>query len=138
MKTENPQTNLKRLEDLSRKEVDMIYSLSRVGEWSSLEIARKYKISADDVRKVVDNYIELREACKAKPPDKGLQQNPESTVRKPRKRRSDAIYATAAERQAAHRARLKESCRAATEKPSPAGDTDNPPSADKELSVTLS
>jgi hypothetical protein len=41
MKASEPHTNQKRIEDLTLKEVDMIYSLSRVGEWTELEIGRR-------------------------------------------------------------------------------------------------
>ena len=56
------QAGQKRIEDLALKEVDMIYSLARVGEWTELEIGRRYGISQADVRKVIGNYVELRGA----------------------------------------------------------------------------
>src|SRR5271169_369390 len=121
MITTNEQPKLKRIEDLSLREIDMAYSLSRTG-WSCVEIGRRYGIAESDVIKLIENYVELREWRKANP----LAQSPtpESVTRKPRKRRSDAIYATAKERQAAYRARLQESSRAGIEEPSPTVNTD--------------
>jgi len=96
----NIQPNLKRIEDLSLREIDMVYSLSRIGR-SCPEIGKRYRISESDVRKVVEDYVELRELCKTRPPGESQRANPETT-KKPRKRRCDAIYATAKERQAAY------------------------------------
>ena len=133
------QPGRKRIEDLAIKEVDMIYSLMRVGDWSDSEIGRVYKLSVDDVHKVFDNYPQLREACLRNPPPAVLPQAPESelTTKTPRKRRSDAVYATAKERQAAYRARLQENRRAGIEQPSPANETDTPIPAVEETSVTV-
>ncbi|SRR5712692_1954732 len=128
MKTSEKQPEQRQIEDLSLKAVDMIYSLTRVGEWTRLEIARRYRISESDVRRVVENYVELRAACERKLSEEGLNQNPgpEPTAKRPRKRRSDAIYATAKDRQAAYRARLQEKRRAAMQPPSPPSVNDMP------------
>ena len=134
MITTNEQSKLKCIEDLSLREIDMAYSLSRTG-WSCVEIGRRYGISESDAIRLVDDYVELHEWRKANP----LAQSPtpESVTRKPRKRRSDAIYATAKERQAAYRARLEESHCADIEQPSPTVDTDTPTPAVEEPSVTV-
>jgi len=76
------------------------------------------------------------ENCLSKPPEQCPSRNAEPITNN-RKRRRDAIYATAKERQAAYRARLKVSRHVAIEEPSRAGATDEARSADKELSVTL-
>ena len=133
------QAKQKRIEDLTLREVDMVYSLMRVGDWSDLEISRVYKLSADDVHKVFDNYPQLRESCLRYPPREVLPQAPESELTKktPRKCRSDAQYATTADRQAAYRARLKEKRRASLEQPLPATETDMPIPAVVEPSVTV-
>jgi hypothetical protein len=126
MKASEPHTNQKRLEDLALKEVDMIYSLARVGEWTDAEIGRRYSISQAEVRTVVDHYEQLREAVQKNQYPERLpaeQPSPEITV-KERKRRSDARYSTTAERQAAYRARLKEKPSASVEQPLPANETD--------------
>src|ERR1035437_6586257 len=139
MKTKEAQTNQKRIEDLTRRELDMVYSLMRVGDWPDSEIGRVYKLSVDDVHKVFDNYPHLREACLRNPPRDVLPQAPESelTTKTPRKRRSDAQYATTAERQAACRARLKEKRRGSLEQPLPVNETDTPIPAVEEPSVTV-
>jgi hypothetical protein len=110
MKTKEAQTKEKRIEDLTLRELDMVYSLMRVRDWSDLEIGRVYKLSVDDVHKVLDNYPQLREAILRNPPHDVLPQapEPELTTGKTRKRRSDARFVTPAARQAAYRARLKE------------------------------
>jgi hypothetical protein len=133
MITTNEQPKLKRIEDLSLREIDMAYSLSRTG-WSCVEIGRRYGISESDAIRLVDDYVELHEWRKANP----LAQSPtpESVTRKPRKRRCDAIYATAKERQAAYRARLEERRNAGIEQPSPTVNTDMPIPAVEEISVT--
>jgi hypothetical protein len=41
MKTSETQTKQKRIEDLTLQELDMIYSLVRVGDWWDGEIARR-------------------------------------------------------------------------------------------------
>ena len=93
----------------------------------------------DDVHKVFDNYPQLREASLRNPPRDVLPQAPESELatKTPRKRRSDARYATAKERQAAYRARLQENRRAGIEQPSPANETDTPIPVVEEPSVTV-
>jgi hypothetical protein len=115
------QPQLKRIEDLSLRELDMAYSLSRIGR-SYPDIGKRYRISESDVRKIVEDYVELRKLCEAKPVGESNHANPklELTAKKPRKRRCDAIYATAKERQAAYRARLQERRRASMQFPSPA------------------
>ena len=127
MNASETQPKQKRIEDLTLRELDMVYSLMRLGDWSDSEISRIYKVSVDDVHKVFDNYPQLREASLRNPPRDVLPQAPESelTTKTPRKRRSDARYATTADRQAAYRARLKENRRASLEQPSPANETDS-------------
>ena len=134
----NIQPDLKRIEDLNLRELDMAYSLSRIG-WSCPEIGKRYRISESDVSKLVENYVELRELCKTRPPGEIQHANPEPdlTTKKPRKRRCDAVYATAKDRQAAYRARLQESRRAGIEQPSPTVNTDTPIPAVEEPSVTV-
>jgi hypothetical protein len=133
------QPGRKRIEDLALKEVDMIYSLMRVGDWSDSEIGRVYKLSVDDVHKVFDNYPQLREEVLRNPPRDVLPQTPESKLitKTPHKRRCDARYATTADRQAAYRARLKEERDGSLKQPSPANDTDTPNPAVEEPSVTV-
>jgi hypothetical protein len=128
----------KRIEDLTLREIDMAYSLSGIG-WSCRDIGRRYEISETDARTVVDNYEELRRLCERKPPEESPNRNlgPEPVKQKPRKRRSDAIYATAKDRQAAYRARLQESRRARIEQPSRTANTDTPIPAVEEPSVTV-
>ena len=137
--TTGTQAKQKRIEDLTLREVDMVYSVMRLGDWSDLEISRVYKLSVDDVHKVFDNYPQLREACLRNPLPEVLPQAPASelTTKTPRKRRSDAVYATAKERQAAYRARLQENRRAAIEQPLPATETDTAIPAAEEPSVTV-
>jgi hypothetical protein len=138
MNTTATQAKQKRIEDLTLHEVDMVYSLMRVGDWSDLEISRVYKLSMDDVHKVFDNYPQLREEVLRNPPRDVLPQTPESklTTGKTRKRRCDARYATAKERQAAYRAR-QENRRADIEQPLPSTNTDTPIPPIEELSVTV-
>lgn len=116
----NEQPKLKRIEDLSLREIDMAYSLSRTG-WSCAEIGRRYGVSESDVGRLVDDYVELRESRKANPLDQVQKSTPapESVTKKLRKRRSDAIYATSKDRQAAYRARLKQTRHADTDQLSP-------------------
>jgi transposase len=123
----NVQPALKRIEDLSLRELDMAYSLSRIGR-SCGDIGKRYRISESDVRKIIEDYAELRELCKARPPRESQQANPELELpaKKPRKRRCDAKYATAKERQAAYRARLQEKRRVGMQFPSPAAVMDSP------------
>jgi hypothetical protein len=139
MNASGSQVKKKRIEDLSLRELDMIYSLVRVGDWRHEEISRVYKLSVNDVRKIFDNYPQLREQSLRNPPRDGLPQAPESELitKTPRKRRSDAQYATTAERQAAYRARLKEKPSASLEQPSPANETDTPVPVVEEPSVTV-
>ena len=139
MKALGSQPGQKRIEDLTQREIDMVYSLVRIGEWADSEIGRVYKLSVDDVHKVFDNYPQLREACLRNPLPAVLPQAPESelTTKTPRKRRRDARFATPADRQAAYRARLKEKRRASLEQPSPANETDTPIPAVEEPSVTV-
>src|ERR1700674_3343352 len=95
-------TEKRQINDLTVKEINLIYSLMRIGDWPALEIGRVYRLSEEDVRKVFDNYPELLEAAENNPP---VQEQPRQDplyerIEKPRKRRSDARYATTAERQA--------------------------------------
>ncbi len=131
------QNKLRTIEDLTLREIDMTYSLSRTG-WSYAEIGRRYQISENDARTVVNNYEELRKLCESKPAEKPPNGNPktELATTKPRKRRSDAIYATAKDRQAAYRARLKEG-RAAMEKSSRAGTANEARSVDEKPSAAF-
>ena len=138
MKTKEAQTKQKRIEDLTLREVDMIYSLARVGEWKDVDIGRRYGISRADVRTVVDYYEELRKTAESHPRDERPHQNTAPELNKnPRKRRSDALYATAKERQAAYRARLQENLRAGIEQPSPTVNTDTSIPEVEEPSVTV-
>lgn len=138
MFTTKTESKLKRIEDLTLYELDMVYSLSRIG-WSYPEIGRRYGIAESDVRDVVENYVELRRECERKLSEERLNQNPgpEPTAKRPRKRRCDAIYATAKDRQAAYRARLREKRRASGGQPSPAGDTDTVDPNSEKLPVTV-
>src|ERR1019366_3841751 len=126
------QPGLKRIEDLTQREIDMVYSLVRIGQWADSEISRVYKLSVGDVHKVFDNYPQLREAVLRNLPRDVLPQAPESELitKTPRKRRSDAEYATTAERQAAYRARLKEKRHADLQQHPESSDTDSPSPAD--------
>jgi hypothetical protein len=49
MNASEAQAKQRRIEDLTLREIDMVYSLMRVGDWSDLEISRVYKLSVDDV-----------------------------------------------------------------------------------------
>src|SRR5450759_5626947 len=102
MNASEAKTKQKRIEDLTLKEVDMIYSLARVGEWTDLEIGRRYCISQADVRRVVDNYEELRGAVQKDQHHERLPQEPSQELTTERKRRSDARFVTPAARQAAY------------------------------------
>ena len=139
MNASEAQIGQKRIEDLTLKEVDMIYSLARVGEWTDLDIGRRYGIAKADVRRVIDNYVELRNMA-----DKNLSAQPQlrqdpslERIEKPRKRRCDTVYVTAKERQAAYRNRLKEKHRTDMQLPSPDPVTDSPAPEDEEPSVTV-
>jgi hypothetical protein len=135
MKTKEAQPKQKRIEDLTLHELDRIYSLVRIGDWPDSEIGRVYRLSVDDVHEVFDNYPQLREEVLRNPPPDVLPQAPESelTTKTPRKRRSDARYATTAERQAAYRARLKEKRHADMQQLPASSDTNSRPPADPEL-----
>ena len=89
---------------------DRIYSLVRIGNWQDSDIARVYGLSEIDVRRVFSGYVELRRVLEIRQQNGHSPQGPPLEVAKktPRKRRSDARYSTAAERQATYRARLKE------------------------------
>lgn len=137
MNAPQARTTQKRIEDLTLKEVDMIYSLARVGEWTELEIGRRYRISQADVRRVIDNYVELRGAVEKNQHFEQLPEEPSpEQATKQRKRRSDAQYASHAERQAAYRNRLQESRHAGFEQPSPINETDSPGPYVEELPAT--
>src|ERR1035437_5836927 len=138
MNASEAQAKQRRIEDLTLKEVDMIYSLARVGEWKDIDIGRRYGISRADVRTVVDYYEELWKTAESHPRDERPHHNTAPELNKnPRKRRSDALYATAKERQAAYRARLQENLRADIEQPSPTVNTDTPIPEVEEPSVTV-
>jgi len=138
MNPSEAQTTQRSIEDLALKEVDMIYSLARVGEWTAREIGRRYGISENDVRKVVDDYPRLREEVLKRPSrDASPQpQEPDLAGKKSRKRRCDAVHATPAERQAAYRARLKGKRNADMQVPSPNLVTDSPAPVEEGLPVT--
>src|ERR1700688_625111 len=139
MNASEAQTMLKRIELLTIKEVDMSYSLARVEEWTDVEIGRRYGISKADVRKVIDNYVEVRGSVQKNQHHERLPQepSPELTTKKERKPRCDARYASPAARQAAYRARLQESRYTVIEQPSPANETDTPMPAVEDPSVTV-
>jgi hypothetical protein len=138
MKTKEAQTKQKRIEDLKLHELDMLYSLSRTG-WSCPEIGRRYGISDAEVRSAIDDYVDLRRLCQERPTEERPHpdQEPELDTKKPRKRRSDMVYATAKEPQAAYRARLQEKERAGIEQPSPTANADRPIPVVEEPSVTV-
>ena len=69
MSASDAQIGQKRIEDLTIREIDMVYSLMRVGGWSDSEISRVYKVSVEDVHNVFDNYPQLRESCLRNPAD---------------------------------------------------------------------
>jgi hypothetical protein len=124
----------RQIKDLTLREFDMVYSLMRVGDWADSEIARVYKLSEDDTRKVFDNYVEIREMLEK---NRQLpQEPPPELTKKPRKRRSDARFATPAERQAAYRDRLQEKRHSAMQLPSPDPVTDPSAPVQEGLSVT--
>jgi hypothetical protein len=77
MKTKEAQTKQKRIEDLTRRELDMVYSLVRIGEWADSEIGRVYKLTVDDVHKIFDNYPHL---CSTLGPE-SREQQPSSRAR---------------------------------------------------------
>jgi hypothetical protein len=132
-------TEKRQINDLTLKEINLIYSLMRIGDWPALEIGRVYRLSEEDVTKVFDNYPKLLEAAEKNPPgQEQLRQDPlQEGIGKPRKKRCDAQYATPAERQSAYRARLQESRRASLEQPSPATETDSSGPEVEEPSVTI-
>jgi hypothetical protein len=139
MSASDAQTGQKRIEDLTLHEFDMVYSLVRIGDWKDSEIGRVYRLSEEDVRKVFNNYQELLAAAEKIPSvQPQLWQDPsQERIGKPRKRRSDARYATAKERQAAYRHRLQESRRTGIEQPSPANETATPIPTIEEPPVTV-
>jgi hypothetical protein len=136
MKNRENQAQEKRIEDLTLRELDMTYSLVRTGDWPDSEIGRVYKLSETDVRKIFENYVELRKMLEQNQHDERQPQelSPDST-KKPRKRRCDARFATPAERQRAFRARLKVKRNADVDVPSPDPITDLPAPIQEELSV---
>ena len=103
-------TQQKQIEELTLGQVDMIYSLVRIGNWQDSDIARVYGRSEVDVRRVFSGYVELRRVLETRHQKRHSPPRPPLEVAKkePRKRRSDARYSTAAERQATYRARLRE------------------------------
>jgi hypothetical protein len=103
-------TEQKQTEDLTLGQLDMIYSLVRIGNWQDSDIARVYGLSEGDVRRAFSDYVELRRVLEIRQQNEDNPQKLPLEVAKktPRKRRSDARYATPAERQASYRARLKE------------------------------
>jgi hypothetical protein len=113
----------------------MVYSLMRLGDWPDSEISRVYKLTVDDVHKIFDSYPQLREEFLRNPPGDVLPQAQESelTTKTQRKRRSDARFATTAERQAAYRARLKEKRHADLQQLPASSDTNSRSPADPKL-----
>jgi hypothetical protein len=126
-------TENRQIKDLTQHELNIIYSLVRIGDWPDLEIGRVYKLAAGDVRRIFDDYVDLLEAAEKNPPvqEQLPQDQSQENVEKPRKRRSDARFATPAERQAAYRTRLKENRQAELQQPPQSSDTDSP--ADSEV-----
>lgn len=124
MNESNVQIRQKEIEDLTVREVDMIYSLARVGEWNDQEIGRRYGISTPDVREVVDNYEELRKTAK---------NVPIVTAKDAHRAGRNARYGSNAERQAAYRARLKEKRDAEMQQTTPVTDTATPTEEDLSL-----
>jgi hypothetical protein len=120
MNSSESQAGQKRIEDLTLKQIDMIYSLVRVGEWKDVEIGRRYGISQADVRTVVDHYEELRKTATPNSPQE---------VRNVGR---NARYGSNRERQAAYRARLREKRRAEMQLPAPVAET--PAAVDEKLS----
>ena len=135
MNASEAKTGQKQIQDLTLREVDMVYSLMRLGDWPDSEISRVYKLTVDDVHKIFDSYPQVREEFLRNPPRDVSPQALESelTTKTPRKRRSDARFATTAERQAAYRARLKEKRHADLQQHPESSDTDSPSPADSEL-----
>lgn len=88
----------RQIKDLTEHDPNIVYSLVRIGDWADLELGGVYKLTAEDARKVFDNYVELLEAAENKPPvQQHLPQDPSpERIEKPRKCRSDAKYATTA------------------------------------------
>jgi hypothetical protein len=133
--TETRQTEVqqKRIEDLGLQEVDMIYSLARIGEWTDFEIGTRYGIATTDVRKVIDQYEELRKTAKKNPSGDSRLQSPSTVTHKEgRGIGRNARYGSNRERQAAYRARLREKERVGVQSPTPV--TDAPAPVEEELS----
>ena len=127
----------KEIRHLTQHEVNMIYSLVRIGEWADSEIGRVYRLPEGDVRRVFNNYEELLAEAEKRPFEQVRQDPSLEMIEKPRKRRSDARFTTMAERQAAYRARQKEKRLAAMEQPSQADNTDTPIPTVEERFVTV-
>ena len=132
-------TEKRQINDLTVNEINLIYSLMRIGDWPALEIGRVYRLSEEDITKVFDNYPELLEAAEKNP---YLQEQPrqdpsQERIEKPRKRRNDARFVTAADRQKAYRTRLQERRHTVIEQPSPTHETDTLIPAVEEHSVTV-
>jgi hypothetical protein len=136
----NTEPKQRPIEDLSLRDFDQAYSLIRTG-WSCAEIAKRYGVSETEVGRIVEeaSYVELRKLCDTKQPNKSPHASSISapSTKKPRKRRSDAKYVSARERQAAYRARLRDTQRTAIEEPSPAAVTDIEVPATEGIAVTV-
>jgi hypothetical protein len=126
MNTSQKSTKPKRIEDLTTDQVDMVYSLKRIGNWQDSDIARVYSLSECDVRRVFSDYVELRRVLEIRQQNEPSPLEPplECAKKRPRKRRNDARYSTSAERQARYRARLKERRLAGLHHPPQASDMD--------------
>jgi hypothetical protein len=132
--TRQTETQQKRIEDLTLQEVDMIYSLARIGEWTDFEIGTRYGIAATDVRKVIDQYEELRKTVKKiSSRDSRPQGLPTVTPKEERGMGRNARYSSNRERQAAYRARLREKQRVEVQSPTPV--TDAPAPVEEKLSL---
>ena len=82
-------TEKRQINDLTAKEINLIYSLMRIGDWPALEIGRVYRLSEEDVTKVFDNYPQLLEAAEK---NACLQEQPrqdasQERIEKPRKKK---------------------------------------------------
>ena len=132
-------TEKRQINDLTAKEINLIYSLMRIGDWPALEIGRVYRLSEEDVTKVFDNYPQLLEAAEKQPclQDQPRQDPLPERIEKRRKLRSDAKFTSPAARQAAYRVRLQEKQRTGSEQPSPSNETDSLRPDDQEPPVTV-